>query len=369
MDINLYAVCRFTRKLSLHNKRKWVQAYIFYVKFVLAAERPVIPDVRFRLSGMSDADAVIQFRFDTSEIQVLACSLRLPNIIITSQRDKCHREEGLCIVLGRLSYPSKFHDMINTFGRSREQMCRIFNFIIGFLFDEWGERLYCPLDVVEKRISSYAAAIRRKGSLVSNVFAFPDGTKFETCRITPNDAFACENGRRPNLQRMIYSGHKRRHCLNYQALTAPDGICVHFWGAIAGSCHDTTMLRESKLLEFFDSHGEIFNGYCIYGDPAYGMSRWIMSGFKGSQLTSEQKMFNSSMSKVRTSVEWNFQILKKLWSFCTFKDQQKIMISSIAKNVAVAMLLTNCHCCIRNGNKISYFFDLPPPSLHEYLKK
>ncbi len=135
------------------------------------------------------------------------------------------------------------------------------------IYVEWHELLYCPIHIVRRRIALYARAISSKGVPLENIFAFPDGAKFETCRITANARLVGENGRRLNLQKTIYSGHKRRHCLNYQGLTAPDGLCIHFWGPIAGSCHDTTMLRESRLLDYFDSNNNIFDSKILYYRP------------------------------------------------------------------------------------------------------
>lgn len=43
--------------------------------------------------------------------------------------------------------------------------------------------------------------------------------------------------------------------------------------------------------------------YVIYGDPTYGISKHIISPFRGAHLTPLQQQFNSDMSKVRTSEE------------------------------------------------------------------
>ena len=46
--------------------------------------------------------------------------------------------------------------------------------------------------------------------------------------------------------------------------------------------------------------------YIIYGDPAYGLTRNILAPFRGVRLTDDQQEFNSTMSKLRVSVEWGF---------------------------------------------------------------
>jgi hypothetical protein len=273
--------------------------------------------------------------------------------------------EAMCILLRRLRYPVIYYDMVATFGRSREQLCRVFNFMVNFVYGEWKSTIYCNTRIVRARIAQYAAAVHAKGSPLASVWAFPDGTKIESCRISATAKGAAGL----NLQKRIYSGHKRKHCLNFQGLTTPDGLCIHFFGPLEGSRHDVTLLRVSKLQEFFETNSDIFGGYYIYGDPAYPISKWIISGYRGTNLDEEKELFNAAMSRVRQGVEWNFGRLKTLWGFITFKMQQKIMLSNVGSVVLVAMFLTNCNCCYQGGNQISTYFNMQPPTLKEYLTK
>ena len=58
-----------------------------------------------------------------------------------------------------------------------------------------------------------------------------------------------------------------------------------------------------KLRRFNRPNGE---PYVLYGDPAYGLSRNILSPYRGLHLTSQEKDFNRDMSSVRICVEWTF---------------------------------------------------------------
>ncbi|ETV74142.1 hypothetical protein H257_11107 [Aphanomyces astaci] len=133
----------------------------------------------------------------------------------------------------------------------------------------------------------YSAAVKTKGSYMDNIFGFIDGSKFETCRITQKRERVASSF--ADLQRLIYSGHKRRHCLNFQAVTAPDGLCEHFWGAVQGL---------SKLEAYLDARRDLFRDFLVYGDPANGVLEWICSGYKGSDLDDRRNEFNSSMGKL-----------------------------------------------------------------------
>ncbi|ETV75853.1 hypothetical protein H257_09828 [Aphanomyces astaci] len=233
---------------------------------VASIKRPLVPDVRFNLDSYNDADLKLKFRFGSDEIRLLVNLLGIPSVVITEMRDR------------------------------------------------WKRTIYFAIDTVETRLQLYANAIANKGSPVACLFGFIDGSKFETCRITQTSASAF-----PDMQRYVYSVHKRRHCLNFQAITAPDNLCIHFWGPLEGARHDTTLLRESKLLDYVTERSYIFNNYFIYGDPAYGVLRWIFSGYKGNTITQQESAFKSTMSTVRQSMEWWFSRLKTLWSFVTFK--------------------------------------------------
>ncbi|KAE9308201.1 hypothetical protein PF001_g11280 [Phytophthora fragariae] len=91
-----------------------------------ALERPLIPDVRFELSSYGDANATKDFRFDVNGVKLLANLLALPATVVTDEGERCGHEEALAIILHRLSYPRRLHDMMNKFGRSTTALSRIF---------------------------------------------------------------------------------------------------------------------------------------------------------------------------------------------------------------------------------------------------
>ncbi|KAG4232205.1 hypothetical protein PC116_g19548 [Phytophthora cactorum] len=187
-------------------------------------ERPIIPDLRFCLTELVDADCEMIFRFDVIAVLALCRYFALPELMVKDQRDRAHSSEAL------------------------------FEGIIYF------QRRICS-----ERMQQYVEAVYNKGATMSNVFGFIDGTKNAVCRLSSRP------GTKENLQRQVYSGHKRVHCLNYQAVVTPDGLAIHFWRPIEGRRHDVTLLHESKLIDYLEEHKAIFDGYTIYGDPAYGV--------------------------------------------------------------------------------------------------
>jgi hypothetical protein len=341
---------------EIGKKRALEILFMIYRIISEKVDRPVIPKINFNHRNLDDITCRKNFRFDKEGIILLTRLLKVPEKIKTSARDTCSGEEAVCILLNRMAYPKRLHDMMYMFGRSESSICRIFLHMVDLLFDKNYERLYFHKKLMRERLTNYRRAIYDKGAPVKEVFAFIDGTKIPICR--PGEG----------LQIVCFSGHKRVHCLSFQGVTAPDGLCIHFWGPVGGNRHDGGLLRESGLKDYLKEHEDLFKENLLYGDPAYGVNDFIFCGFKGNTSAIE-KEFNKKMSGVRQSVEWSFGRMKILWAFIDFKKNHKLLLSPVGKVMNVAMLLTNCHTCYFGGNQISMYFNLNPPTLEEYLSE
>ena len=82
-----------------------------------------------------------------------------------------------------------------------------------------------------------------------------------------------------------------------QSVETPNGLIAHMFGPVEGRRHDAFMLGMSDLLgklqKFNLPNGE---PYVIYGDPAYGLSRNILSPFRCAHVTAGEKQVNESCS-------------------------------------------------------------------------
>lgn len=179
---------------------------------------------------------------------------------------------------------------------------------MGDVYNRFKERL-TSLDLVWLDPGAFSDAVHSRGAALDNFFGFIDGTVRPVARPSRS-------------QNVLFSGHKRVHCLKFQvwyfcymlthmnkiiflqSLVTPNGLTAHLFGPIEGKRHDAFMLSESglssKLVQFNQANGQ---PYIVYGDPAYGISRNILTPFRGAQLTAAEKDFNKSMSQVRVSVE------------------------------------------------------------------
>ena len=107
--------------------------------------------------------------------------------------------------------------------------------------------------------------------------------------------------------------------------------------------------------------------YYVFGDVAYPLRRNLLAPYSGAQLTQEEMSFNSSMSKVRVTVEWMFGEVINNLIFTDFKKNLKIGISCVGKFYRVSAILTNAHTCLYKNN-VSQYFAIDPPLLEEYFQ-
>jgi len=112
---------------------------------------------------------------------------------------------------------------------------------------------------------------------------------------------------------------------------------------------------------------------CVYGDPAYALSRYVMRGFKGS-MSALQKAFLEQMNSLRISVEWGFGKVLSDWRYLDQKISQKIGGSPVGLVYWCGVLLTNVKSCVVAarecdgcGSATARLFRVSPPTASVYL--
>lgn len=83
-------------------------------------------------------------------------------------------------------------------------------------------------------------------------------------------------------------------------------------------------------------------------------------------FTEDMQAFNEARSSVRESVEWLFGDVLNSFKFLDFKNNLKLELSAIGKKCIVAALFKNILTCLYS-NSTSTFFQLDPPTIHQYL--
>ncbi|XP_074634726.1 uncharacterized protein LOC141893231 isoform X2 [Acropora palmata] len=311
-------------------------------------------DVHLNFEDISEDDFPSLFRFQKHDFVRLVNGLKLPDFYFCQQRSVCPGTEALLILLRRLSYPNRWCDLTHMFGRPEPELSMIFNEILTDIHRRFGHLLH-NLDLVWLDPQAFAEAIFEKGSPLRDCWGFIDGTARPICRPIRN-------------QKIMFSGHKRTHCVKFQSVITPNGLICHLFGPLEGRRHDAFMLHESGLLQELARKMNKANGdpYVIYGDPAYPVRRHILAPFRGAQLTPAEQNFNAAMSAVRTSVEWGYGKIIKYFAFLDFSKNMKVLLQPVGKLYIVAALLVNCHTCLY-GSQTTQFFAVDAPELETYL--
>ena len=313
---------------------------------------------RFDLDEKTNDECKAEFRFDRKDIYKLAEQLQLPDEITTYNGLVVASVPALCMYLKRFAHPCRYGDLVCHFARPVPELSIITNHMMDLIYGRWHHLLtrYNHDLLSPPKLLQYANVIQQAGAALDNCWGFVDGTVRPVCR--PN-----EN------QRVIYNGHKRVHSIKFQAVALPNGLVGNLFGPIEGRRHDSFMLAASGFLQDlqrFSNCPVTGRPLCVYGDPAYPIRAHLQRPYKGAVLTPAQQDFNTSMSTVRSSVEWIFGDIVNYFKFLDFKKNLKIGLSAVGKMYVTCALMQNARS-ILYGSVTSEYFGLDPPSLEEYL--
>jgi len=108
---------------------------------------------------------------------------------------------------------------------------------------------------------------------------------------------------------MYYSMKHKAHGLKYEIGVRRDGLICWIYGPIPGSVHDITIVRQGGL------QNELLPGEFVLGDKGYVGEAWILTPFKGAQLTDGQRGWNHTIHSLRSQVEITIGWIKKFHAF------------------------------------------------------
>lgn len=313
-----------------------------------ARELPVVVGPGFDVNADHD-DITFKtwFRFTKPEILLMTSLFEIPEKLPLKYH--CTGFQAMCVLLWRLTFPCRLVEGMQFFGKrySPPKLSKIINYMFKYLYNRYLKLLFFDINRVVPKLATFASAISRRGSPLPNVWGFLDGTCREICRPS-------------RLQRLVFSGHKRRHVLKFQSVVTPDGMIAHLGGPVEGRRTDSFMLHKTKLLEVIQATPG-FGGYVLYADGGYGASQFLKKPNVAPAHGSAEQLFNTQMSTVRISVEWGFQLVTAQFKYLDYCKQQKVLLQPVAIYYAVGVLLTNCKTCLDSGNLTSKYFGLPPP--------
>ena len=294
--------------------------------------------------------------------------LQVPDEIITRTGYRFDRVEAFGLTCARLASAGDELDLSSRYNRSQSSISEIFNTVITLLDERWDHLLRFDHNhlLSPTNLQRYATVIYQSGVPLQDVWGFIDCTVRPTCRPSYH-------------QRQMYNGHKHFHGLKYQAVMLPNGLFGHLFGPIEGRHNDAFALIESRLMDDCALHARLpdepeggENGSTephflqLFGDPAYGLNRQIISPFPKPGRTDNQQEWNTQMSKVRIEVEHGFALVTNIWRFLGVKQKHRVFQSPVGRYYRVGVLLANALACL-HPNQVSQYFDCTPPSLEDYF--
>jgi hypothetical protein len=183
----------------------------------------------------------------------------------------------------------------------------------------------------------------------------------------------------------MYSGYLKLHGLKVLTVVFPNGIIAYLYGPVSARENDIALLNMSWMNEHLmalqpevaelRAQGEQIFFFSLFGDRIFPYLQCITHAHEaplGGVLARRLELENLAMNSLRTSVEWPYGDITVLFQIMQNKHQKKYFLPNGLLNVSlhqqfrVVFFLYNCYVCF-NGNKFTKFFDLPPPSLADYL--
>jgi len=109
----------------------------------------------------------------------------------------------------------------------------------------------------------------------------------------------------------------------------------------------------------------------IYGDPAYRAGFGTACPFASAAgrhfLPPDKAAWNEQLSSVRIAVEQCFGRVQVLWTYTAFSKGLRAGFQPVAAYFVVAVLLMNCHTCLRGNSEQNNRFAVLPPTVEAYL--
>lgn len=327
----------------------------------------------YRVPGLTDAhsnsvtvlnfdskfpEARVVLRFEKQDILLLTTVLKFPETLLCSGY-RIPAFEALVVFLRRLAYPGRYVDFMVELDRSIQTLAFIFNTVAVLIFRNFGDKvrsLEHDLFLKRENLEIYARAIFAKGCPYDNCSHFGDGTCIQVCR--------------PSVyQERFYCGHHGYHCFKVLLFELPNGIAFAF-GPFSGSGHDSSAAQRMELDEYLRiklTYPDVqFTG--MY-DLGFSASDVMSTPGRRARARDDPELaaFNRDFSRIRICNEQGIGKIKTLFAFLSYHKNLKVLMSPVGVYFFDAVFLTNIHS-ILYGSQVASYFNLPVPTLEEYLE-
>lgn len=170
----------------------------------------------------------------------------------------------------------------------------------------------------------------------------------------------------PKNDEASFVDRHQNHAINILAVVGPNMSFYYVNTNNPGRCHDSRIVKESKLWEAWETNGQRpFQGAVILGDSGYSLRDWLITPYLSTPDQAKTR-FNQAHCSTRNVVERSFGVLKKRFhSLSTgfrLKDMQDppkfVMAACILHNLAISFGDT---CEFEEEEEVQLQPDIPEP--------
>lgn len=337
---------------------------------ILAHSMEVSPNRNRTFDSFSESECWSFFRTQRKDLSRLQTALRIPDMVILENRGKISGEELLLRGMFELVSGNNQHNIsVLVFGRDQSVQSRAFTYFIDHIYSnllflvsdslEW----WYSMGYLEKSMKAIKKKINGNDNFTT--CGFIDCNCLECPRPGggPRDEGHDSERWDPNIQRSFYNGWKSIHGLKHQTLDTAFGITIEVFGPFSLRRNDLMLLKESMInSRLRDIQLNSPAQLTLYGDSIYPILSHVRGAVKNSQATNIQKQENSSYSKVRISIEWNYSATANLFKYLANLGKLKLLSEArVSKVFTVATILRNFHVCLY-GSQTSNYFDIVIPN-------
>jgi hypothetical protein len=151
---------------------------------------PIDPRNKNRgIDSWSEQEAYTDLGFHKEDLPILLQKLNLPDRITTDNRLSVSSEYAMCLLLYKMKYPSTWQRLQLPFGRTYDQLSRIFNCTLDLVYERHHRKVRGNLDWYADRFDIYNEAVHERirnlpayanpggqvPQMFADIFAFLDG--------------------------------------------------------------------------------------------------------------------------------------------------------------------------------------------------
>ena len=236
-------------------------------------------------------------------------------------------------MLERLHLGHNLVDSEKRFGWSYSNASRVFHAAEKWLVDTHGHRLL-NLQYFVPKFPEYNRCIRQH-FIDNNDVITPEAQFCVGFLDRTSIPIAKPDGPWGN-QRLYWNYKAKCHCLAYQAVVAPDGMCMHFYGCVVGRRDDKYVLTRSGLSVLLNDVQEDNDiKYNVITDRGYeDVGGGIVQGaHRGPNVLPFQILDNLLSEARRIVVEWFFGKIKTLFHMLADKRKMQHQATPVLFNI------------------------------------